>query len=95
MGGGGYDIWRVVPRAWSHIWLEMMDKNNVLGALPETWLSSWKAQSPVELPQTWEDREDIYQPIPRKQEISEKNKQVLLKALYPISHLRNGNTHIG
>ena len=23
VGGGGYDIWRVVPRAWSLIWLEM------------------------------------------------------------------------
>lgn len=23
VGGGGYDIWRVVPRAWSRIWLEM------------------------------------------------------------------------
>ncbi|MDP4157628.1 MAG: acetoin utilization protein AcuC, partial [Bacillota bacterium] len=23
VGGGGYDIWRVVPRAWALIWLEM------------------------------------------------------------------------
>lgn len=25
MGGGGYDIWRVVPRAWARIWLEMKE----------------------------------------------------------------------
>ena len=23
VGGGGYDIWRVVPRAWAHIWIAM------------------------------------------------------------------------
>ncbi|MFD2116170.1 acetoin utilization protein AcuC [Paenibacillus yanchengensis] len=26
LGGGGYDIWRVVPRAWSLVWLEMNDQ---------------------------------------------------------------------
>ena len=26
VGGGGYDHWRVVPRAWALIWLEM---NNI------------------------------------------------------------------
>ena len=30
VGGGGYDIWRVVPRAWSYIWLEMTENNTPL-----------------------------------------------------------------
>ena len=26
LGGGGYDIWRVVPRAWSLLWLVMSEQ---------------------------------------------------------------------
>ena len=25
-GGGGYNIWQVVPRAWSHIFLALINK---------------------------------------------------------------------
>ncbi|MFE7063951.1 acetoin utilization protein AcuC [Sutcliffiella sp. NPDC057660] len=95
VGGGGYDIWRVVPRAWSHLWAEMIEKNTVTGAIPEEWMKEWEAQSPVALPPNWEDPIDMYKAIPRKQEITEKNKQILLKALYPISHLNNDNHNIG
>lgn len=96
VGGGGYDIWRVVPRAWSHVWLEMMETNNVHGSLSEDWINEWKDKAPVELPAAWEDQPDLYKPIPRKQEITEKNKQLLSKALYPISHLRtDNNSQIG
>lgn len=96
VGGGGYDIWRVVPRAWSHVWLEMMETNNVQGSLSEDWINKWKDKAPVELPAAWEDQPDLYKPIPRKQEITEKNKQLLSKALYPISHLRtDNNSQIG
>ncbi|TYS69092.1 acetoin utilization protein AcuC [Sutcliffiella horikoshii] len=96
VGGGGYDIWRVVPRAWSHIWLEMMEKNSMHGSLSEDWINEWKEKAPVPLPSTWEDPQDLYKPIPRKQEITEKNKQLLSKALYPISHLRtDNNSQIG
>jgi acetoin utilization protein AcuC len=95
VGGGGYDIWRVVPRAWSHLWAEMTDNNNVVGPMPKEWLETWQNKSPVDLPAAWEDSMDMYKPIPRKQEISEKNKQILLKSLYPISHMRNDNHNIG
>ena len=27
-GGGGYNIWRVVPRAWSHVFLSLIDPTN-------------------------------------------------------------------
>ncbi|MGM0838147.1 MAG: acetoin utilization protein AcuC [Bacillota bacterium] len=95
VGGGGYDIWRVVPRAWSHLWAEMIDKNTVTGAISEEWMKEWEVQSPVALPPNWEDPIDMYKAIPRKQEITEKNKQILLKALYPISHLKKDNHNIG
>lgn len=83
VGGGGYDIWRVVPRAWARVWLEMTD-NDISGPLSKEWLDSWQPESPVPLPAEWDDMEDIYEPIPRKPEITEKNALTLEKVLYPI-----------
>ncbi|MED1469384.1 acetoin utilization protein AcuC [Bacillus salipaludis] len=84
VGGGGYDIWRVVPRAWALIWLEMTENSNCYGNLPDEWVQFWQKNSPVELPRVWDDSDNLYLPIPRKAEITEKNLQTLEKALYPI-----------
>lgn len=78
VGGGGYDIWRVVPRAWSFIWLEMNEKNdNVYGELPKEWIDKWQNKTSLPLPKNWDDAKDIYPPIPRKLEIEEKNRKVV------------------
>ncbi|ARF16405.1 acetoin utilization protein AcuC [Sporosarcina ureae] len=84
IGGGGYDIWRVVPRAWSHLWLTMKDIPTPTGRLPEAWLNKWQPESPVSLIETWEDPEDLYEPVPRKKDINEKNEQMLTRALHVI-----------
>lgn len=85
VGGGGYDIWRVVPRAWSYIWLEMTNQMNLAkGKLPQEWLDQWNKEAPVPLIETWADPEHLYPPIPRKGEITEKNHITLEKALYHI-----------
>ncbi|MFJ7974571.1 acetoin utilization protein AcuC [Peribacillus sp. NPDC096379] len=84
VGGGGYDIWRVVPRAWSFIWLEMTDNSKNSGPLPQNWIKRWQTETSVTLPATWEDPEGIYKPIPRREEITETNAQTVSKALYPI-----------
>lgn len=83
VGGGGYDIWRVVPRAWSLIWLEM-NQLNTPTTIPKTWINKWQNQAPVKLPDSWFDTEDLYKPIPRKSEIEEKNALTVTKALYSI-----------
>ncbi|WLR50241.1 acetoin utilization protein AcuC [Bacillus tianshenii] len=89
VGGGGYDIWRVVPRAWAMIWLEMTEcLESAKGKLPEAWLNQWQSLSPVDLPLTWEDPENLYKPIPRKPEINEKNIQTVDKLLQPIRRRR-------
>jgi acetoin utilization protein AcuC len=80
IGGGGYDIWRVVPRAWSLIWLEMTDRHYTPN-LPEAWLKKWQPKSPYPLPDSWEDPLDMYKPIPRKPEITEKNRQTVEKMI--------------
>ncbi|PLS14866.1 acetoin utilization protein AcuC [Bacillus sp. M6-12] len=94
VGGGGYDIWRVVPRAWSLIWMEMTENLNNTGGLPPEWLDFWQPESPVQLPFNWDDPDGLYQPIPRKSEITEKNAQTLEKALYPIRSSRKTPTGI-
>lgn len=86
VGGGGYDIWRVVPRAWSLVWLEMIGHPHPTGPLPNSWLERWQEESPVKFIPTWEDPDPLFEAIPRKAEIAEKNGQVLEKALYMIRH---------
>lgn len=88
VGGGGYDIWRVVPRAWSLIWTEMTNQPTPTGKLPTEWLERWEKESPVPLIPTWEDPSPLYEAIPRKGEIEEKNHQMLEKALYIIRNER-------
>lgn len=88
LGGGGYDIWRVVPRAWSLLWLTMTD-HPLLAAiegrgdtpLPTSWLQHWQSQSPVPLPTTWLDSMDAWEPMPRRKQITEQNKQMLAIAM--------------
>lgn len=84
VGGGGYDIWRVVPRAWAHLWLEMSGQKHPTGPLPTNWLDKWQPEAPVSLISTWEDPVPLYKPIPRKQEIEEKNAHMLTQALHTI-----------
>ncbi|SOC36614.1 acetoin utilization protein AcuC [Ureibacillus acetophenoni] len=86
VGGGGYDIWRVVPRAWSYIWTEMNDLPAPSGPLPKEWIEKWQKESPVPLFPNWEDPDPLYKPIPRKPEIEEKNAQMLQKALQIIKN---------
>lgn len=80
-GGGGYDIWRAVPRAWAQIWNVMKYGQPHSGKIAEPWLEKWQKESPVELPVYWHDEKSIVPEIPRKTEIKEKNAKVLQNAL--------------
>ena len=88
VGGGGYDIWRVVPRAWAHLWIAMNGDEAPKGPLPTEWLKRWQSESPVPLVETWEDPIPLYKPIPRKDEITEKNAQMLKQALHLVREKR-------
>jgi len=51
-GGGGYDVYRVVPRAWAHVWLAQAHREPP-AALPDAWRARWAddadryGQSPI------------------------------------------------
>jgi acetoin utilization protein AcuC len=57
-GGGGYDVYRVVPRTWSLVWLAAAH-HEVPAGIPEAWRERWAAdaehygQAPI--PLTFED----------------------------------------
>ncbi len=63
-GGGGYDVYRVVPRTWSHVWLAQ-NHAPVPEALPEAWREGWAddaatyGQAPI--PTTFDDPPDAGQ----------------------------------
>jgi acetoin utilization deacetylase AcuC-like enzyme/GNAT superfamily N-acetyltransferase len=42
LGGGGYDLYRVVPRAWSMVWAEMSEQK-LPKHLPEEWVTRWRS----------------------------------------------------
>ena len=41
LGGGGYDLYRVVPRAWTMLWAEMSEQQ-VPELLPSAWVERWR-----------------------------------------------------
>ena len=85
-GGGGYDIWRVVPRAWGALWAAVSHQE-LPGELPEAWLSRWGHKSPLTLPKLLRDDPADYPAGPRAREISDKNKraaETVLEKVLPL-----------
>lgn len=89
LGGGGYDHWRVVPRAWGLLWLEMngdpllrmIDTVPAEALLPADWPSLSSEKRPEHMPAAWLDDTSLWAPMPRRAEITEKNKKTLELAL--------------
>ena len=82
IGGGGYDIWRVVPRAWSLLWAEMNEIDITDNKIPKSWLDKWSVNAPVNLPPTMKDPKNMYEAVPRKPEIDDKNVLTVKKVLH-------------
>jgi acetoin utilization protein AcuC len=82
-GGGGYDIWRVVPRAWTALWAAVSHQE-LPEAVPEPWLDKWGAKSPVRLPETLRDREGDYPAAARARHIAEANERTVEAVLEKV-----------
>lgn len=81
VGGGGYDIYRVVPRAWTLLWSEMSDQRLTQQSLPKEWIERWQPKISTPLPTMLFDDVSTWTPIPRRSEIEEKNRLTVEKAL--------------
>jgi acetoin utilization protein AcuC len=79
-GGGGYDIWRVVPRAWTALWAAVSHQE-LPENVAEPWLSKWSAKSPVELPPLMRDALDDFPPGPRAARIAARNERTVEQVL--------------
>ena len=85
-GGGGYDIWRVVPRAWTALWAAVSHQELPERA-PADWLSEWRRRSPVELPTLMRDGPADYPAVDRAPEIADRNRRTienLLEGVLPL-----------
>jgi acetoin utilization deacetylase AcuC-like enzyme len=71
-GGGGYDAIRVVPRAWTLVWAEMIGRT-LPEALPPSWLERWRPDAAGEMPHTFVDPAEIVTEIPRRAAIEREN----------------------
>ncbi|HIV82519.1 MAG TPA: acetoin utilization protein AcuC [Candidatus Salinicoccus merdavium] len=87
VGGGGYNIWQVVPRMWAQIWLAMNDETAPRGALPAAFLEKYQPKSKVEFPTLWEDDLSDFQEIPRQNDITEKNEGMLQRILMYLEQI--------
>jgi acetoin utilization protein AcuC len=75
-GGGGYDPYRTVPRAWAQLWAAV-SRQTLPAEIPDAWREKWSNQSPVELPRTFADDTTLWQTIPRRSEIESHNRAVV------------------
>jgi acetoin utilization protein AcuC len=74
-GGGGYDAYRVVPRAWSLVWLAARHAEHSLPT-PAAWRARWSADAErygqAPLPEWLEDEPNAGLRVDRAQEIAER-----------------------
>lgn len=85
-GGGGYSVWRVVPRAWTLVWAELSGQA-APDTIPREWIQRWQGESPELLPELLRDDADCYTPVPRRAEIEAMNRRTfdsLRRAALPL-----------
>ena len=75
-GGGGYAVWRVVPRAWTLAWA-VLSGQEFDEKIPVEWLNEWQGRSPVLLPEQMHDEPDAFPPVPRRAEVEAMNRRAL------------------
>ena len=85
-GGGGYDIWRVVPRAWTALWAAVSHQD-LPEEVPETWLSARAAMSPVALPRLMRDDPADYPAVDRAAGIADRNRRTTERVLEKVMPL--------
>jgi acetoin utilization protein AcuC len=85
-GGGGYDLWRVVPRAWCALWATVSHQE-LPEKVPENWLAVRGTESPVTLPLLMRDDPADY-PLPEHaSQIADRNRRTteeLLERVLPL-----------
>jgi acetoin utilization protein AcuC len=90
-GGGGYDVYRVVPRDWAHVWLAAAHRE-APAEVPEAWRMRWQddaeryGQSPI--PTTFDDPPNAGLPYRAPDEAADRRAtriaEVVLQQVLPL-----------
>ncbi len=89
-GGGGYDPYRTVPRAWALLWAAI-SRQPVPELIPAAWRSRWQPFSPDPLPTHFFDDVDAWPPIPRRAEIASYNRAMAARVLQTLTPIWQGS----
>lgn len=85
-GGGGYDAYRTVPRAWAQLYA-IVAGSSLPEELPAAWREQWAAAGISGLPETALDTPADFEVHPRRTVISNQNRSMLDRldrALSPV-----------
>ena len=85
-GGGGYDPYRTVPRAWTTLW-GAMSRQDISQDIPQAWINAWQNQSPIVLPKSISDDLSSWQANPRYSEIVSHNRVVVKRLLHGLENV--------
>lgn len=79
-GGGGYDPYRTVPRAWAQLWSALTGRE-LPDDLPAAWLAEWRERLPeVQLPELATDGPQDFKPQPKRDQVARRNRVVATRA---------------
>ena len=67
-GGGGYQPYRVIPRAWSLVWAAMTGQT-VPDRIDQAWREHWRAEAGTELPEYFFDEDPGGSPLATEQNV--------------------------
>ena len=76
LGGGGYDIYRVVPRAWTLVWAELSGQP-LPAELPGGWRAAVERRAERPFPAAFRDDPTWFPPAPRRAAIEAANRQTV------------------
>ena len=82
--GGGYSL-GATPRIWAMLYLIMHDLP-LVQYLPPTWRDKWNSAAGNKLPQTFHDPNPGYPPVPNREEIARRNRQITQRLMELTSH---------
>lgn len=85
-GGGGYDPYRTVPRAWAKAWAALSGRKTP-PALPDAWLARWRPQFADELPDAFDEDPSGWPVVERRRAIAARNRTVAVRLMESLEQI--------
>lgn len=89
-GGGGYDPYRTVPRAWARAWAALSGRE-VPVEVPGSWVEVWSASLGSELPTSFDDDNGSWPEVERRHAITVRNRTVAERLMGSLERIWHGS----